>query len=354
MPSNTETIGRLVKAAVDHQASDIHISTGRKPILRVADQLMTLGDHPQLSADDVKNLLTDLLTEGELNRFHQQRSLDFSFSQGDMARFRCNAFYTRGVPAIAMRLIPSRIRTLEELSLPPQLERFTEVEQGFFLVVGPVGQGKSTTLATLIDLINTKHSRHIITIEDPLEYVYEQKKSIIDQREVRIDTSDFRTALRAVFRQDVDVVLVGEMRGQETIQTAVTAGETGHLVFSTLHTNSASQTVNRIIDTFPSEQQKQVRSQLASSLTGIFSQRLLPRISGGVIPAYELLINNKAIANLIREGRTHEINNVLQTSSEAGMITLNQSLAELVRSNEVEVDDAMRFSRDPRQLDQLL
>ncbi|MEX2514680.1 MAG: PilT/PilU family type 4a pilus ATPase [Candidatus Paceibacterota bacterium] len=354
MATRKETISRLAETAVNHQASDIHLSTGRKPILRVADKLLVLSDHEELSADDVKNLMTELLTEGELNRFHQQRSLDFSFTHGDEARFRCNAFYAQGLPVIAMRLIPSRIRTFEELNLPAQLARFTETEQGFFLVVGPVGQGKSTTLATMIENINVKHSRHIITIEDPLEYVYKQKKSIIDQREVRIDTPDFRTALRAVFRQDVDVVLVGEMRGRETIETAVTAGETGHLVYSTLHTNSASQTVNRIIDTFPAEQQKQVRSQLASSLSGIFSQRLLPRISGGVIPAYELLINNKAIANLIREGRTHEIDNVLQTSAEAGMVTLNQSLAGLVRSGEVEVADAMRFSRNPAQLDQLI
>jgi len=206
----------------------------------------------------------------------------------------------------------------------------------------------------MIESINKKYSRHIVTIEDPLEYLYKQKKSIIDQREVRIDTPDFRTALRAVFRQDVDVVLVGEMRGRETIETAVTAGETGHLVYSTLHTNSAAQTVNRIIDAFPSDQQKQVRSQLASSLSGIFSQRLVPRISGGVIPAYELLINNKAIANLIREGRTHEIDNVLQTSSEAGMFTLNQSLADLVRLNEIEINNAMRFSQNPLQLRQLI
>jgi twitching motility protein PilT len=354
MQNKSETISNLAETAINHQASDIHISAGRKPILRVADRLLVLSDHDELSADDVKNLLTELLTEGELNRFHQQRSLDFSFTHGDDARFRCNAFYAQGLPVIAMRLIPSRIRSFEELNLPPQLEQFTKTEQGFFLVVGPVGQGKSTTLATMIENINENHSRHIITIEDPLEYVYTQKKSIIDQREVRIDTPDFRTALRAVFRQDVDVVLVGEMRGRETIETAVTAGETGHLVYSTLHTNSASQTVNRIIDSFPPEQQKQVRSQLSSSLSGIFSQRLLPRISGGVVPAYELLINNKAIANLIREGRTHEIDNVIQTSGEAGMITLNQSLANLVRTGEVEVADAMRFSRNPAQLEQII
>jgi len=354
MSQKSETISRLTETAINHQASDIHVSTGRKPIIRVADKLLTLSDHEELSADDVKNLLSELLNEGELNRFHQQRSLDFSFTHGEDARFRCNAFYAQGLPVIAMRLIPSEIRTLEELNLPPQLEQFTETEQGFFLVVGPVGQGKSTTLATMIESINKKYSRHIVTIEDPLEYLYKQKKSIIDQREVRIDTPDFRTALRAVFRQDVDVVLVGEMRGRETIETAVTAGETGHLVYSTLHTNSAAQTVNRIIDAFPSDQQKQVRSQLASSLSGIFSQRLVPRISGGVIPAYELLINNKAIANLIREGRTHEIDNVLQTSSEAGMFTLNQSLADLVRLNEIEINNAMRFSQNPLQLRQLI
>jgi twitching motility protein PilT len=354
MPTNKDTIQNLVKSAVDHDASDLHLSTGRKPILRVAGRLLTLSDYSQMSADDVKNILSELLTEGELNRFHQQRSLDFSFSYKDVARFRCNCFYAQGVPAMAMRLISSEIPTLEELNLPQKLEYFTELEQGFFLVVGPVGSGKSTTLASMIDIINQRHSRHIITIEDPLEYLYTQKSSIIDQREVSIDTSDFRTALRAVFRQDVDVVMVGEMRGKETIETAVTAGETGHLVFSTLHTNSAAQTVNRIIDTFPAEQQKQVRAQLASSLTGIFSQRLVPRISGGVIPAYELLLNNKAVANLIRDGRTHEIQNVIQTSSDVGMITLNQSLAELVRGNEVDIDDARRFSRNPRQLDQLL
>ena len=349
-----ETIKKLVQAAINHQASDLHIASGRKPILRVADQLLTLSDHAQLSADDVKNILSELLSEGELNRFHQQRSLDFSFTFEDIARFRCNSYFAQGVPAVAMRLIPSEIPSLNELHLPKALEQFTHQEQGFFLVVGPVGQGKSTTLAVMIDLINTEKSRHIVTIEDPLEYIYKQKRSIIHQREVRIDASDFHTALRSVFRQDVDVVMVGEMRGKETIETAVTAGETGHLVFSTLHTNSAAQTVNRIIDTFPAEQQKQVRAQLASSLTGIFSQRLVPRISGGVIPAYELLLNNKAVANLIRDGRTHEIQNVIQTSSDVGMITLNQSLAELVRGNEVDIDDARRFSRNPRQLDQLL
>lgn len=350
----TETIEKLVKAAVNHQASDLHVSSGRKPVLRVAGELLVLSDHPQLSADEVKNLLTDLLSESELNRFHQQRSLDFSFSYKEQARFRCNAFFKQGVPAIAMRLIRPEIKTLQQLHLPQRLGQFTELEQGFFLLVGPVGQGKSTTLASMVDMINKRESRHIITIENPIEYEYDQKKSIIDQREVRIDTPDFHTALRSVFRQDVDVVLLGEMRGRETIETAVTAGETGHLVFSTLHTNSASETVNRIIDTFPPEQQEQVRSQLATSLSGIFSQRLVPRISGGVIPAYELLINNKAVANLIRDGRTHEIDNVIQTSSNTGMMTMNQSLADLVQANEIELKDAKRFSRDPRELKELL
>jgi twitching motility protein PilT len=215
--------------------------------------------------------------------------------------------------------------------LPQILETFTRKTQGFFLVVGPVGQGKSTTLASMIDIINGERLEHILTIEDPIEYLYEPKKSIIDQREVRLDTEDFHTALVSMFREDINVVLIGEMRGLETISTAVTASETGHLVFSTLHTNNAPQTIERIIDSFPADQQQQIRMQLAGSLTGIFSQRLVPRVAGGLIPAYELLINNSAVSNLIRENRTHEINTVIETGAQLGMVDMNRSLAELVR-----------------------
>jgi len=247
-----------------------------------------------------------------------------------MARLRGNAFFHAGMVGIALRLIP-KIRDVKELNLPPIIETFTQKKQGFFLVVGPVGQGKSTTLAAMIDLINRERKEHIVTIEDPIEYIFEQRQSIIDQREVGIDTKDFHSALLRSFRQDVDVIMIGEMRDAETISTAVTAAETGHLVLSTLHTNNASQTIDRIIDSFPSGQQGQIRIQLASSLLGIFSQRLIKRVSGGLIPAYELLINNKAVANLIREQKTQEIDIVIETGFEQGMVDMNRSLVDLVR-----------------------
>ena len=227
-------------------------------------------------------------------------------------------------------------------------------QQGFFLVVGPAGHGKSTTLATMIEAINQQRLEHIITIEDPIEYIFEPKKSLIDQREIKTDTPDFHTALWGVFRQDADVVMIGEMREPDTIATAVTAAETGHLILSTLHTNTASQTVNRIIDSFPADQQEQIRIQLSTSLIGVFSQRLIPRISGGLIPAYELLINNNAVANLIREKRTHEIDSVIETSSEEGMIDLNRSLANLVRAGEITAENAMQFSNNPKTLERMI
>ena len=255
-----------------------------------------------------------------------------------------------GLTATAERFV----KTLAELNLPAILADFARRKQGFFLVVGPVGQGKSATMSSMVGLINEERAAHILTIEDPVEYVYEQKKSIIDQREVGIDTSDFPVALHSAFRQDVNVLLIGEMRDAETIGTAVTAAETGHLVLSTLHTNNASQTIDRIIDSFPAGQQEQIRIQLASSLIGIFSQRLIPRISGGRIPAYELLINNNAVSNLIREKRTHEIDMVIETGYEQGMVDMNRSLIELVRSGEITVENAYAYSINPKNLERLL
>jgi twitching motility protein PilT len=280
--------------------------------------------------------------------------VDFSHEHDDKNRFRVNGYIVQGGIAVAMRLIPRDIRTFTDLNLPPVLEVFTQKTQGFFLVVGPVGQGKSTTLATIIDRINETRAEHIVTIEDPVEYLFEQKKSLIHQREVRIDTPDFHAALQAAFREDVNVIMVGEMRDQETISSAVTAAETGHLVLSTLHTNNAAQTIDRIIDMFPPNQQGQVRVQLAGSLAGIFSQRLVPRIAGGLIPAYELLINNSAVANLIREGRTHEITTVVQTSSKDGMIDMDRSLAELVRRGEVTIEHAYERASDPKTFERYL
>jgi twitching motility protein PilT len=287
-------------------------------------------------------------------KFKQEQELDFAYKHTDENRFRGNAFIQQGKVGIVLRFIPKEIKTLEELNLPPILEIFARKEQGFFLVVGPVGHGKTTTLASMVELINTERASHIVTIENPVEYVYEQKKSIIDQREVHTDTRDFGTALISAFRQDVDVILVGEMRGPKTIAAAVTAAETGHLVMSTLHTNNASQTIDRIIDSFPSGQQDQIRIQLASSLTAIFSQRLIPRISGGMIPAYELLINNNAVANLIRERRTHELDTVIETGSDHGMIDMNRYLAELVRKGEITVENAYMHSLQPKILEKLL
>jgi twitching motility protein PilT len=251
-------------------------------------------------------------------------------------------------------LIPAEIKTLADLNLPPVLESFARKKQGFFLCVGPVGQGKTTTLASLLEMVNSERPEHIVTIEDPVEYLYQPKKSIVDQREVGLDTKDFYTALVGALRQDVDVILVGEMRDKETIAAAVTAAETGHLVFSTLHTNNASQTIDRIIDSFPSDQQDQIRVQLSNSLAGIFSQRLIPRISGGMVPAYELLINNNASANLIREKRTHEIDTIIETGSEHGMISMNRTLADLVRKGEITPENAMLNSFRPEILEKMI
>lgn len=350
--------GALLKKymnVVAHEgASDLHFSTGAHPTVRVAGALSPMLKEAPLTPEDTLGFVKALLNDVQLKRFLEEKEIDFAFESEDGTRFRGNAFYQRGAVGIALRLIPKQIRTVKDLNLPDIVESFARKTQGFFLVVGPVGQGKTTTLASLIELINTERMEHIVTIEDPIEYIFEPKQSLIDQREVRLDTRDFSTALTSAFRQDVDVILVGEMRGPETMSAAVTAAETGHLVFSTLHTNNAAQTIDRIIDTFPGTQQDQIRLQLASSLAGIFSQRLVPRISGGLIPAYELLINNKAVSNLIREKRTHEINTVIETGSADGMIDMNRSLAELVSRGEISVESAYQHSLNPNVLQKLL
>jgi len=347
-------IDELIEVAIHEGGSDLHISTNRYPTIRVLGTLIPLVKKDVLKASDTMGMVKALIPEGKFDTFLERKELDFSYEHNSEVRFRCNAFFSSGTVGIAMRLIPKKIPTVEELNLPEILLDFARIKQGFFLVVGPVGQGKSTTLASMIELINQERAEHIVTIEDPIEYVYEQKQSIIDQREIGIDSPDFGTALNGTFRQDIDVILVGEMREPETIATAVTAAETGHLVFSTLHTNNASQTIDRILDSFPSTQQTQIRAQLSNTLTGIFSQRLLPRVSGGVIPAYELLINNSAVANLIREGRTHEINSVIETGAEHGMIDMNRQLAELVQKGEITIETARLYSLKPQILERLI
>ncbi len=346
-------LDQLIEMMMHEGASDLHISSGRNPTIRVAGELITLSKYPAFSKSDTLDFLAVLVGEELKKEFLESHELDFSYAGPGGTRFRGNAFVQQGAVGVALRLIPARIMTLEELNLPPILQTFAMRKQGFFLAVGPVGHGKSTTLAAMIDIINKQRTEHIVTIEDPIEFVYGEGNSIIDQREVGSDTRDFHVALQSVFRQDVDVIMVGEMRGPETIATAVTAAETGHLVFSTLHTNNAAQTIDRIIDTFPSDQQNQIRAQLSQSLAGIFSQRLIPRISGGVIPAYEFLINTPAVANLIREGRTHEINVVIETGAEDGMIHMDRTLAELVRRGEITQEHARAYSVNTKEFREL-
>lgn len=343
----------LILTVIRENGSDLHLGAGRVPAMRVYGELISLVKHPVLSQDDMKGILGELLDKANVNKFLEEKEADFSYDFRGEARLRCNAFFQKGLINIAFRLIP-QVRNTEELNLPPIITEIAKRKQGFFLVVGPVGQGKSTTLSSMINTINREQARHIVTIEDPIEYVYTPDKSIINQREVGIDTKDFHTALQSVFREDVNVILIGEMRTPETISTAVSAAETGHLVLSTLHTNNASQTIDRIIDSFPSGQQEQIRIQLASSLLGIFSQRLVPRITGGLIPAYELLLNNNAVANLIREKRTHEIDVVIETGMENGMIDLNHSLLELVRKGEITIENAYQYSLNPKGLERML
>ena len=348
------SLKKYINVLAHEGGSDLHFSTGAHPTIRVSGSLSPMLKEGVLKPEDTLGFLKVLLSDEQLKTFSEAKEFDFAHEAEDGTRFRCNAYYQRGSIGIAMRLIPKTIRSVAELNLPDVLESFARKSQGFFLVVGPVGQGKTTTLAALIELINSERMEHIITIEDPIEYIHEPKQSLIEQREVGIDTEDFATALLSAFREDVDVILVGEMRGPATMAAAVTAAETGHLVFSTLHTNNAAQTIDRIIDTFPAGQQDQIRIQLAASLAGIFSQRLIPRISGGLIPVYELLINNKAVANLIREKRTHELNTIIETGSTEGMIDMNRSLAELVSRGEITIESAYAASLNPNLLQKLL
>lgn len=332
----------LIMTLVKEGGSDLHLAVGNFPTIRVNRELIPLTRKVELKAADTLGFLHQMVTEKTLTDFVVKQELDFSYAHRGQYRLRGNASFQRGVISIALRLVP-KVRSIQELNLPEQLIQIARERQGFFLVVGPVGQGKSTTLASMISLINSESRKHILTIEDPIEFHFDEDKSLIDQREVGIDTGDFDTALVQALRQDVDVIMIGEMRNKETISTAVTAAETGHLVFSTLHTNSAAQTIDRIIDSFPAEQQGQIRMQLASSLIGVLSQRLVPTIQGGLVPAFELLLNTTAVANLIREKRTHEIEVLIETGTDEGMIDLDRYMAGLVRNGIVARDTAYEF-----------
>lgn len=343
----------LIMTLVKEGGSDLHLTVGSFPTIRYNRDLVPLTRKRELTPEDTLGLLRSMIGEKSLTNFVVTQEVDFSYEHKKEYRLRGNASFQKGVISIALRLIP-KVRPLIELNLPSQIADIARARQGFFLVVGPVGQGKSTTLASMIGLINSESKRHIVTIEDPVEFRFEADKSLIEQREVGIDTKDFPTALAHVFRQDADVIMIGEMRDKETISAAVTAAETGHLVLSTLHANSAAQTVDRIIDSFPAGQQDQIRLQLASSLIGIFSQRLIPKISGGMVPAYELLINTPAVSNLIREKRSHEIDVLIETGMQEGMIDLDRNLADLVKKGEVTMENAQTFARRPAMFKRLI
>ena len=355
MKNNYSTqLKELLNLTAKEQASDLHLSSGHPPILRVSGTLVPLLKKKKLTAIDTQGLAQALMTEAQYQRFVKEKDIDFSYNFEGKARFRINVFYQLGNVSCALRLVSAQIPTIEELNLPLILYEFSKASQGFVLITGPSSQGKSTTLAALIDEINHQRADHIITIEDPIEYVFKEDRAIIDQREVYQDALSFAKALRATFRQDPNVIMVGEMRDSETISTAITAAETGHLVFATLHTNSAAQSIHRIVDAFPAEQQSQIRAQLSGSLLGIVSQRLIPRIKGGLIPACEIMMSTPAIANLIRENKIHEIPLVIETSAEAGMISLNRSLAILVKRKEISLINALNYSLNPQELKMLI
>lgn len=350
MNNPKQYLEELLSEAAQNSASDLHLSPTYYPTLRIDGRLVPLTSKEILSREDLSQLIEVLLTPDQKVKFATDKELDYSMEATHDSRFRVNLYETNGGPAAALRLIPKNIKTVEDLNLPPILKVFTKLAQGFVLVVGPNGHGKSTTMASMIDTINHERDEKIITIEDPIEYIFTPDKSIIDQREVGRDTKSFDAALRSTFRENVNVIMIGELRDYETMSAAVTAAETGHLVFASLHTNSASQTVGRIIDSFPSNQQPQIRSQLASTLSGIVSQRLIPRIQGGLIPAVEVMIATTAVRTLIRDNRPGQLDLVIETSQEVGMMSLDKSLADLVRKKEISLERAEFFSTNPKNI----
>ncbi len=345
----TQNLSKLLTELDARAGSDIHFNVGEPPAIRVDGELSFIGDGAKLTDEDVASYLKLMLKENELAEFNEKHDLDFSYTTESGVRFRGNAYVESSSPAVALRRVP-KVQTIDELGLPEILKSFALQKQGFFLVVGPMGQGKSTTMAAMVEEINKTESSHIVTIEDPVEFDFTPDKAIINQREVGRDTETFESAMKSIFREDVNVILIGEMRTHETMAAAVTAAETGHLVISTLHTNTAAQTIDRIIDSFPAEQQDQIRLQLASSLIGILSQRLVPKINGGRALAYELLVATPAVSNLIREKRTHEIPVLIETGTDHGMVDMNKTLLDLIEKGEVSLEKALEYSTNPESL----
>jgi len=347
-------MNQLLNLVVQRKASDIHLIAGVPPMLRIEGELIPIPSESPLTPERIEKLLKSVMTAEQTEQLLVNKEIDFSLSFSEMARFRVNAYTQKQTIAAAFRSIPLEIPTVDGLGLPPILHSFTSMRQGLVLVTGPTGHGKSTTLAAMLDEINTSFAEHIVTIEDPIEFVIKPRRSIISQREMNNDTHSWAVALRSVLREDPDVVLVGEMRDYETIAAALTVAETGHLVFATLHTNSASQTVDRVVDVFPSEQQDQVKLQLSNVLEAVVSQRLIPGISGGRLVAHEMMLATTAIRTAIREGKTHQIDSIIQTSSEQGMNTLEASLATLVRDGKITMETAKTFAIRPEQLSRMV
>lgn len=343
-------IQKLLETVIKREASDLHIVVGAMPSLRIDGRLKPIEGTEVLNPKKVEDLVFALTTDEQKEILLNNKEIDFSFALGEVARFRVNAYYQKGYLAAALRYIPAQIRTMEELGLPKICQNFVHLPQGLILVVGPTGHGKSTSLAAMIEVVNKEREAHIVTIEDPIEYVFTHHRSLVSQRELNLDTHSWHIALRSVLREDPDVVLIGEMRDYETISAALTVAETGHLVFATLHTNNAAQTIDRIIDVFPEHQQQQVSTQLAAVLEGIISQRLVPAIGGGRILATEIMFMTSAIRNLIRERKTHQIDNVIATSYDVGMESLERSLMHHVKAGKISLEDAKSYTLKPEEL----
>lgn len=344
----------LLEEVIKKKASDLHLQVGLPPMLRIDGSLTPVSGADALTEQAVETLIFAILDDDQKQILLKDKEFDFSFAFGDIGRFRVNAFHERGNLAAALRLIPNEIKSIEQLGLPNTVNKFADYPRGLVLVTGPTGSGKSTTLAALVDKINNERPHHIITIEDPVEFTHKSKKSLLVQREVHYDTFSFSAALRSALRQDPDVVLIGEMRDLETIASAITIAETGHLVFATLHTNSAAQSIDRMIDVFPPHQQPQIRSQLSNILMGICSQRLVPAIGGGRVPAAEVLVATPAVRNIIREGKTHQLDAVIQTGAEFGMQSMDKTLVTMIQSGTISYDEARNYAVDVEELDRLM
>ena len=351
--SNVVTIEPLLEECIKRDASDLHLQAGLPPILRLDGVLHPVTTYAALSNEDVQRLVFSTLDEEQQKILIKDKEFDYSFAFGDLGRFRVNAFHEKGNMAAAFRLIPNVIKSIEDLGLPGVVAGFADHPNGLVLVTGPTGSGKSTTLAALVDKINTERAVHIITIEDPIEFTHRSKRAVVAQREVHYDTYSFAAALRSILREDPDVVLIGEMRDLETIQAAITVAETGHLVFATLHTNSAAQSIDRMIDVFPAHQQPQIRTQLSNILVGICSQRLVPAINGGRIAVAEIMLANSAVRAIIREGKTHQLDMTIQTGAEQGMQTMDRELARYVKEGVINYDDARQYAVDVTEFDRL-